>query len=225
MNLREPKAIVNPNAKFILALHSSTENCAIGLIELINSKAIYKSTTFETGRNLSNHLFNCIEELLPRDLWKQIIRLAVAIGPGGFTGTRLTVIMARTLAQQLDCSLDGISSFALMAPRLYKSLNLRNKDKSFWITQPLKHRGIIGGKYQPSKSEEKSKNDQFIELISPSLLSSKLNPKPAISASEDIAIDIITLLNISLNAYNNKRVSKWQNVLPIYPTSPIDNIR
>jgi len=43
-------------------------------------------------------------------------RAAVATGPGGITAPRLTVLLARTLAQQLQLSLDGFHSFLLSRP-------------------------------------------------------------------------------------------------------------
>ena len=50
--------------------------------------------------------------------------------------------MARTIAQQIDCSLDSISSFHLMAPRLYKDLNQNQTSNPFWIKDILR-RGIL----------------------------------------------------------------------------------
>ena len=111
-----------PNSKYLLALHSCSESFGIAIKDTENPKKIIKSEIFNIGRSLSNKLFSCIETILPRKFWKQIIRISVAKGPGSFTSTRLTVSMARTIAQQLDCSLDSMSSFHLMAPRLYKDL-------------------------------------------------------------------------------------------------------
>ena len=49
--------------------------------------------------------------------------------------------MARTLAQQLDCPLLGVSSYALMAPRLERQLPQAMQREPFWITQELPRRG------------------------------------------------------------------------------------
>ena len=112
----------NSKSKYLLALHSCSESFGIAIKDTENPKKI-KSKVFNTGRSMSNKLFSCIETILPRKFWKQIIRISVAKGPGSFTSTRLTISMARTIAQQIDCSLDSISSFHLMAPRLYKDLD------------------------------------------------------------------------------------------------------
>ncbi|MFL0732292.1 MAG: tRNA (adenosine(37)-N6)-threonylcarbamoyltransferase complex dimerization subunit type 1 TsaB, partial [Prochlorococcus sp.] len=128
-------------AYLLLALHSSSETLGVAVLDCRDPKASLRSNTFPIGRGLSNSLLNCVEELLPAASWPHLARLAVATGPGGFTGTRLTVVMARTLAQQLGCSLDGVSSFALMAPRLAIALSPEQMQKPFWIVKPMRRRG------------------------------------------------------------------------------------
>ena len=135
-------------SKYLLALHSCSESFGIAVKDTENTETIIKSEIFNTGRSLSNKLFSCIEKILPRKYWKQIIRISVAKGPGSFTSTRLTISMARTIAQQIDCSLDSISSFHLMAPRLYKGLKTNQAFNPFWIKDILPRRGIVAGKYQ-----------------------------------------------------------------------------
>ena len=136
------------NRRYLLALHSSTDDLGVAIIDLEDEDKRIKSSVFKAGRQLSNNLFKYVECLLPKEKWHDIARLAVATGPGSFTGTRLSLIMARTLAQQIDCPLDGISSFALMAPRLSTRLNSNEIKKPFWITKDLIRKGIIAGKYQ-----------------------------------------------------------------------------
>ena len=146
---------------------------------------LFLSSSFAIGRDLSKNLFSCIEEILPAIFWKQIIRIAVAIGPGGFTGTRLTITMARTLAQQINCQLDGISSFSLMAPRLYKNLSFHERMQPFWIIQSLQRRGVIGGQYKILVSE-KQQQIRTIEIQSWPLFHSK----PQSYYSNPIAISL-----------------------------------
>ena len=178
---------------------------------------------FNIGRSLSNKLFSCIETILPRKCWKQIIRISVAKGPGSFTSTRLTISMARTIAQQIDCSLDSMSSFHLMAPRLYKDLNKNQILNSFWIKDLLPRRGIVAGKYQLVKIHKGSNFHEFNEIISPQLTSNEKILNPSIEASNNIEKDIISLINFSQYCHDLNLSSDWRKTLPIYPTSPIDN--
>ena len=210
-------------SKYLLALHSCSESFGIAVKDIENPETIIKSEVFKIGRSLSNKLFSCIEKILPRKFWKQIIRISVAKGPGSFTSTRLTISMARTIAQQIDCSLDSISSFHLMAPRVYKDLKQSQTFNPFWIKDILPRRGIVAGKYQLIKIHQESNFHEFNELISPQLIQNESEIHPSIKASNNIERDIITLINFSQYCQNKKVYSNWEQTLPIYPTSPIDN--
>ena len=109
-------------SRWLLALHSSSETLGLAVCDAENPAEGIRTLSRPMGRQLTNGLIPAVEELLPQAEWASIGRLAVSTGPGGFTGTRLTVVMARTLAQQLGCPLHGESSFALMAPRLSVAL-------------------------------------------------------------------------------------------------------
>ena len=81
------KTVINVHEpKFLIGLHSSSETFGVSVLDLHNPKDSLHSSIFPIGRKLSNNLFSCVEELLPLDKWPNIIRLAVATGPGGFTG-------------------------------------------------------------------------------------------------------------------------------------------
>ena len=211
------------NSKYLLALHSCSESFGVAIKDSENRERIIKSEVFNIGRSLSNKLFSCIETILPRKFWKQIIRISVAKGPGSFTSTRLTLSMARTIAQQIDCSLDSISSFHLMAPRLYKDLPKNQIMNPFWIKDILPRRGVIAGKYQLVKIHQESNFYEFNEIISPQLIGNEQIINPSVEASNNIEKDIISLINFSHYCHISKVQSNWQKTLPIYPTSPIDN--
>tara|TARA_Y100001968_G_C19411382_1_gene746491 strand:+ start:1472 stop:2137 length:666 start_codon:yes stop_codon:yes gene_type:complete len=208
----------------ILALHSSSETFGIGLINGKSSKKNIKCKVFPIGRELSKKVFTCIEEVLALHDLKKLHRIAVATGPGGFTGTRITVAIARTLASQIGCPLDGISSFTLMAARLASNLSPSERDSSFWIIKNLPRRGIIGGKYQLEKSisQREDKTIKIFEVEEPHLLKPEKNVSPYLYADNNIKEDVNELLNICLENHLADKPGKWKDVLPIYPTSPVD---
>ena len=210
-------------SRYLLALHSTSESFGIAVKDIENKKTIIKSNVFNIGRALSNQLFSCIETILPRKFWKQIIRISVAKGPGSYTSTRLTISMARTIAQQIDCSLDSMSSFHLMAPRLYKYLDKNQIFNPFWIKDILPRRGIIAGKYQLIKIHKESDFYEFSEITYPKLISNERKIIPSITASNNIKKDIISLIKFSEYCQQSDFYSNWRKILPIYPTSPIDN--
>ena len=125
---------IHSNEKcYLVAMHSSTEIFGVAALNLLDPNKSIKTATFPIGRTLSNKIISCVEEVIPSNEWAKIARLAVATGPGGFTGTRLSISMARTLAQQLISPLDGISSFELMVPRLARNLGRGQENNPFWI--------------------------------------------------------------------------------------------
>ncbi len=205
----------------LLALHSSSDTLGVAVLDSRDPQATRLSATFPLGRGLANSLISCVKELLPLESWRQLGRLAVAIGPGGFTGTRLTLVMARTLAQQLNCPLHGVSSFALMAPRLASSLPPGQHKEPFWVLKHLPRRGTVAGRY---KLLEELSIDSCVgvhEIEAPHLLDHSCEVAPALLAKEDVASDVERLLLICAEAHRLGKKSSWREVLPIYPTSPV----
>ena len=213
----------NSKSKYLLALHSCSDSFGIAIKDTQNPEAIIRSEVFKIGRSLSNKLFSCIETIIPRQFWMQINRISVAKGPGSFTSTRLSISMARIIAQQIGCSLDSISSFQLMAPRLYKDLPKNEIFNPFWIKDELPRRGVVAGKYQLITIHKESNFHEFNEISSPKLIRNEKEIKPSIKASNNIEKDVISLINFSQHCQNLKVNFHWGKTLPIYPTSPLDN--
>lgn len=132
----------------LMALHSSSETFGVAVQDPLLPQEGPRVAVFDDGRALSNTLIGRVAALLPQERWSDLEGLAVATGPGGFTGTRLSVVMARTLAQQLNCRLIGVSSYALMAARLVEQLPPEQRRSPFWIQRELPRRGWVAGCYQ-----------------------------------------------------------------------------
>ncbi|MBM5808535.1 MAG: tRNA (adenosine(37)-N6)-threonylcarbamoyltransferase complex dimerization subunit type 1 TsaB [Cyanobacteria bacterium M_surface_9_m1_291] len=197
----------------LLALHSSSPLLGVGVQDLEDPDQAPQVAAFELGRGLSNQLLACIEELLPAQRWPTLARLAVATGPGGFTGTRLTVVLARTLAQQLQLPLDGISSFALIAARCSIS-------EPTWLCQTLPRRGVVAGLYGPDPAAP----GQVLEQQAPRLFAAdaELPAGPQLDAEVRLPADVQQLLAFSAaRAAAGDGAAPWQSVLPLYPTSPV----
>lgn len=56
-----------------------------------------------------------MQGFMPPQTWSDLVFLAVAKGPGSFTGTRIGLVTPWTLAQQLDLPLFAISSLEAIA--------------------------------------------------------------------------------------------------------------
>jgi len=220
---------------WLLALHSSADTLGVAL-QRLGDRTPPRLAAFPLGRALSNDLFACVESVLPASRWPELARLAVATGPGGFTGTRLTVTLARTLAQQLDLPLDGVGSFALMARRLLAAPPC--PPDPFWLVQELPRRGLVAGLYAP----DPERAGAALELAAPRLYREPaalaeveaslvtgpdgkgLNRPPAAQCPAQVLQpqDAALLLQCSQEAAAAGRPAPWPLVLPLYPTSPVD---
>ena len=201
-------------SEWLLALHSSTETLGLALVDGRSSIDDAQVQCRSLGRALTNELVASIQDLLPTQQWSQITRLAVATGPGGFTGTRLTVVLARTLAQQLSVPLHGISSFALMAPRLCQQLPESQQSDPFSIIQTLPRRGQVAGRY---RMVDGMADEQEV----PRLLGPDEQPSPAVAMTVDVPADVMQLLRWCRFFDDAQCPGPWDPVLPIYPTSPV----
>lgn len=222
---------------WLLALHSSGETLGVAL-QRLGEPGPPQLAAFPLGRALSNDLFRCVEAVLPAEEWSQLARLAVATGPGGFTGTRLTVTLARTLAQQLALPLDGVGSFLLMARRM-----LRQPEplaEPFWLVQELPRRGLVAGLYAPDPQhpggalellgprlyrEPTALADAEAHLATPGFVAGVSRP-PALRCPAQVQQpqDVAELLRWSQEAAAAGLPAPWQAVLPQYPTSPVDRV-
>lgn len=61
----------------------------------------------------SERLLALIEEVVAD--WRTVERIAVGLGPGGFTGLRIGIATARALSQSLDVDVVGVSSLRALA--------------------------------------------------------------------------------------------------------------
>jgi tRNA threonylcarbamoyladenosine biosynthesis protein TsaB len=95
----------------ILGIDTSGENCYIALIDQANNAV--KCTQFSHNRQLIEQLPAIIEAFLTESnvTLKDIQCLVCGTGPGSFTGVRVGVMYAKTLAFALGKPVIGISSF------------------------------------------------------------------------------------------------------------------
>jgi tRNA threonylcarbamoyl adenosine modification protein YeaZ len=207
--------------RWLLALHSSSDCLGVGLADLSGSAAETRTAIFPLGRSLANELFACLESVLPASRWSEIARLGVATGPGGFTGTRVTVVLARTLAQQLVVPLDGFSSFLLIARSLWSGGIVSEAEaERFTLVQELPRRGLVAGCY----GSDPSALGGLAEWSSPRLYrtAAELPPGPRHEARVEPERDVRQLIELGLAAAATGLAAPWEPVLPLYPTSPVE---
>lgn len=98
--------------KYGLALHTASRELGLAIS---NFAGDYRYETWNLDRDLATHLHQHLVEFIQPQTWADLAFIAVAKGPGGFTGTRIGMVTARTLAQQLDIPIFAISTLAAFA--------------------------------------------------------------------------------------------------------------
>ena len=81
--------------------------------------------------DLCNNLINDLNKFISKENLQKINKLSVSIGPANYNSSRLIVVLARTIAQQINCPLNSFSSFEIMAKRIALMNNIFTNKKSF----------------------------------------------------------------------------------------------
>ena len=105
----------------VLAFDTSSKSLSLAILE---DKQLLAETTINIKKNHSITLMPAIDflmaslDLTPKDL----DRIVVAEGPGSYTGLRIAVATAKTLAHTLNIELVGMSSLLALVPNQRQGL-------------------------------------------------------------------------------------------------------
>ena len=190
----------------ILVIHSTDNSFGFGLRKNNNldSDELFIK---KFDNDLCNNLINDLNKFISKENLQKVNTISVSIGPANFNASRLIVVLARTISQQINCPLNGFSSFEIMARRIALKNNIFTNKKSFWIYKKLKRKGFIAGKYEICHNEKKPSNIVIRETVLPKVVQ-ELESKE--------------LLYLSNKNLLNSNVDSWRKVLPLYPISPIN---
>ncbi len=172
--------------------------------------------------DLCNNLINDLNKFISKENLQKINKLSVSIGPANFNASRLIVVLARTISQQINCPLDSFSSFEIMAKRIASKNNIFKNKKSFWIYKKLKRKGLIAGKYEICNKEKNSSDLVIQETVLPKVVKELESKEITFEANYDDKEDLKELLNLANKNLLNSNLDSWRKVLPLYPISPIN---
>ena len=172
--------------------------------------------------DLCNNLINDFNKFISKENLQKVNKISVSIGPGNFNASRLIVILARTISQQINCPLNSFSSFEIMAKRIALKNNLFTNKQSFWIYKKLKRKGFIAGKYKICNNEQKNTDLVIQEIVLPKLIQELDSKELFFEANYEDKEDLRELLDSSNKNFSNRSVNSWQKVFPLYPISPIN---
>ncbi|WP_088890605.1 tRNA (adenosine(37)-N6)-threonylcarbamoyltransferase complex dimerization subunit type 1 TsaB [Leptolyngbya ohadii] len=207
---------------YALALHTASSDFGLAID---NFRGDARHQTWDLGRDLSTHLHVYLQEFLSPQTWQDLRFLAVAKGPGGFTGTRLGVVTARTLAQQLNLPLFPISTLAAAVWSHYSSLSLKPSEAiDFAIEMPAQRGEVHTAMYtvSPTDSIQVTLSDRVQAIDSwQEFLSTWERPYERIELQGGLGFTVPAVLELAYQTWLKGDQPHWAEVVPFYGQSPI----
>ena len=117
-----------------LVLHSTDNSFGFGYRKNNNLESD-KLFIKKFDNDLCKNLINDLNKFISKENLQKINKLSVSIGPANFNASRLIVVLARTISQQINCPLNSFSSFEIMAKRIALKNNIFTNKKSFGFTK------------------------------------------------------------------------------------------
>ena len=204
----------------ILVIYSTDNSFGFGYRKNNNSESD-ELFIKKFDNDLCNNLIDDLNKFISKENLQKINKLSVSIGPANFNASRLIVVLARTISQQINCPLDSFSSFEIMAKRIALKNNVLKNKKSFWIFKKLKRKGFIAGKYEICHNETNS-DLVMRETVLPKVVKELKSKELSFEAIYDDKEDLKELLDLSTKKLLNSNINSWRKVLPLYPIPAIN---
>ena len=204
-----------------LVIHSTDNSFGFGYRKNNNLESD-KLYIKKFDNNLCNNLINDFNKFISKENLQKVNKISVNIGPANFNASRLIVVLARTISQQINCPLDSFTSFEIMAKRIASINNIFSNKQSFWIYKKLKREGFIAGKYEIGHDEQKNADLVVRETVLPKVIKELKSKELFFEANYVDKEDLKELLDLSDKIFLNANLNSWQKVLPLYPISPIN---
>jgi tRNA threonylcarbamoyl adenosine modification protein YeaZ len=175
--------------------------------------------TWTLGRELSSQLHQIVGEFMGAQAWSALDFVAVAIGPGGFTGTRVGVVTARTLGQQLHRPVFGISTLAAIAWQ-----HRQREPQLIAVQSPARRGELFGAIYAVNATGIDGDNSIRDTLYTPDAWTELLatqKPHQIVAVEHPIGASVQQVLELGAIAYQRGDRDTWATVKPFYGQHPV----
>jgi tRNA threonylcarbamoyl adenosine modification protein YeaZ len=216
---------------YALAIHTASPDLGLALS---NFDDLMRCQTWALGREISTHLHLHLAEFLQPQAWSDLTFLAVAKGAGSFTGTRIGVVAARTLAQQLNIPLFGISTLAAIAQTYCSSQSKAAPNHSPDISpdispdtspdlavQMLAQRGEVHVALYSPKLKPLLEDTVMSQAQWQQTLETWNRPYHLLAAEAGLGATTPALLELAYRDWQLGDRPNWSTVLPFYGQSPV----
>lgn len=218
-----------------LALHATSSQLGLALG---TRQSDLRWQTWDLDRELSVQLHARLAEFLIPQVWSDLAFVAVATGPGSFTSTRVGVVAARTLAQQLDIPLFGISTLAAAAwrtsqpdaePDAEHGAEARIKEttvatEAIAVRMTARRQQLFGAVYVPTVMglETHLPVATFTPETWRVALESLAIACRELELPEALGADVTGVFMLALPAWQAGQRPHWSAVVPFYGQHPIE---
>ena len=211
-----------------LALHTSSPALGLAIGDDVSTFDVdmrdrhLRTQVWALGRSLSTDLHPYLIKFLPPQTWSDLTFIAVAQGPGGFTGTRIGVVAARTLAQQLQVPLFGISSLAAIAQYHLDQANL-TADQPIAVQMRAQRGEVYGAIYQPNATGVTPLLGDAVFRADDwqTQLTNWPQPCQLWVAEDDLAYSVTAVLALAWARWQQRDRPEWSTTLPFYGQHPV----
>ncbi len=205
--------------QYALALHTTTPELGLAISNFAGET---RSQVWNLGRDLSSLVHQYLIEFIKPQTWADLSFIAVAKGPGGFTGTRIGVVTARTLGQQLDIPVFAISTLAAIAwSEAGKSHNL----KTLAVEMPAQRGQIFAAIYQFEPNASKLRASLPDRVFTPEVWQETLanwnTDYQLIHAQSGLAATVTSILELANFDWQEGKRPNWSEALPYYGQHPV----
>ncbi len=203
--------------RYGLAIHTASNDLGLAISNFAGDS---RCQTWPLGRAVSNYLHSTLSDFMPPQAWADLAFLAVAKGPGSFTGTRLGLVTARTLAQQLNLPLYAVSTLAALA---WQS---RSDDaETDLAVQMLAQRGEIYGAIY-GQDEAGGMTALLPDAVMPlqvwqQQLDAWKRPFRVVWAEAELGATAASVLELAYQDWQQGLRGHWSEALPFYGQSPV----
>lgn len=206
--------------KYALALHTTSPEVGMAISNFADNS---RCQTWDLGTDLSSYLHAHLAEFIKPQIWAELGFIAVAKGPGSFTSTRIGVVTARTLAQQLDIPLFAISTLAAVC---HQSLATEVKEKTIAVQLPA-HRGEIFVAIYEVLPNGSGLNEVLPDTVMKpekwqETLENWPNSYQLIAAPAKLGASVSSLLELAYLDWQKGLRPHWSSALPFYGQHPIE---
>ncbi|AKG23199.1 tRNA (adenosine(37)-N6)-threonylcarbamoyltransferase complex dimerization subunit type 1 TsaB [Calothrix sp. 336/3] len=204
-----------------LALHTTTPELGLAISNFTSDS---RSQVWHLERELSSKMHYHLIEFIQPQTWADLGFIAVAKGPGGFTGTRIGVVTARTLGQQLHIPVFAVSTLAAFA---WENLgkNTRNASINIAVEMRAQRGQIFAAIYQTTLDGYGLQAIIPDTVMTTEIWQAKLanwhQEYQLIQAENQLAASVNSILQLAYLDWQSGKRPDWSEALPFYGQHPV----